>query len=216
METPCNITGLRLQLLRVSAEVGMPSVHMYTEELCPKRITTCTLILRRTTQSRPAALVCLTRARGGTKLHPLFKRGRSLSSPSRLRRPLVPPELLPRCHVRLKQVSACAENTRFSLVILHFVVLQVGQYLQLVGLFPFRRVEVVLVDAPLAQELPELGTSFLRVAFLRFDGVGVRGVSWSEVATVPKRKSHRGLDLDLSLNSEVNIWKGWKENGGMK
>ena len=44
----------------------------------------------------------------------------------------------------------------------------------------------------------------------------VRGVSWSEVATVPKRKSHRGLDLDLSLNSEVNIWKGWKENGGMK
>ena len=36
----------------------------------------------------------------------------------------------------------------------------------------------------------------------------VRGVSWSEVATVPKRKSHRGLDLDLSLNSEVNIRKG--------
>ena len=46
--------------------------------------------------------------------------------------------------------------------------------------------------------------------------VSVRGVSWSEVATVPKRKSHRGLDLDLSLNSEVNIWKGWKENGGTK
>ena len=44
----------------------------------------------------------------------------------------------------------------------------------------------------------------------------VRGVSWSEVATVPKRKSHRGLDLDLSLNSEVNITKGWKENGGTK
>ena len=42
----------------------------------------------------------------------------------------------------------------------------------------------------------------------------VRGVSWSEAATVPKRKSHRGLDLDLSLNSEVNIRKGWKENGG--
>ena len=40
----------------------------------------------------------------------------------------------------------------------------------------------------------------------------MRGVSWSEVATVPKRKSHRGLDLDLSLNSEVNIRKGWKEN----
>ena len=44
----------------------------------------------------------------------------------------------------------------------------------------------------------------------------MRGVSWSEVATVPKRKSHRGLDLDLSLNSEVNIWKGWKENSGTK
>ena len=44
----------------------------------------------------------------------------------------------------------------------------------------------------------------------------VRGVSWSEVATVPKRKSHRGLDLDLSLNSEVNIRKGWKENSGTK
>ena len=44
----------------------------------------------------------------------------------------------------------------------------------------------------------------------------VRRVSWSEVATVPKRKSHRGLDLDLSLNSEVNIRKGWKENGGTK
>ena len=44
----------------------------------------------------------------------------------------------------------------------------------------------------------------------------VRGVSWSEVATVPKRKSHRGLNLNLSLNTEVNIWKGWKENGGTK
>ena len=44
----------------------------------------------------------------------------------------------------------------------------------------------------------------------------VRGVSWSEVATVPKRKSHMGLDLDLSLNSEVNSRKGWKENGGTK
>ena len=44
----------------------------------------------------------------------------------------------------------------------------------------------------------------------------VRGVSWSDVTTVPKRKSHRGLDLDLSLNSEVNIRKGWKENGGTK
>ena len=49
-----------------------------------------------------------------------------------------------------------------------------------------------------------------------FAAAAVRGVSWSEVATVPKRKSHRELDLDLSLNSEVNIRKGWKENGGTK
>ena len=41
-------------------------------------------------------------------------------------------------------------------------------------------------------------------------------VSWSEVATVPKRKSHRGLDLDLSLNSEEDIWKGRKESNGTK
>ena len=47
-------------------------------------------------------------------------------------------------------------------------------------------------------------------------GGNVRGVSWSEVATVPKRNLHRALDLDLSLNSEKNIWKGWKENGGTK
>ena len=46
--------------------------------------------------------------------------------------------------------------------------------------------------------------------------LSVRGVSWSEVATVPKRKSHRGLDLDLSLNSEEDIWKGRKESGGKK
>ena len=43
-----------------------------------------------------------------------------------------------------------------------------------------------------------------------------RGVSWSEVATVPKRKSHRGLDLNLSWNSEEDIWKGWKESNGTK
>ena len=49
-----------------------------------------------------------------------------------------------------------------------------------------------------------------------FHSSPVRGVSWSEVATVLKRKSHRGLDLNFSLNTEVNIWKGWKENGGKK
>ena len=29
----------------------------------------------------------------------------------------------------------------------------------------------------------------------------------------PKRKSHRGLDMDLSLSAELDIRKGWKENG---
>ena len=37
------------------------------------------------------------------------------------------------------------------------------------------------------------------------DKENVRGVPWSEVATVPKRKSHRGLDLNLSWNSEEDI-----------
>ena len=46
--------------------------------------------------------------------------------------------------------------------------------------------------------------------------LSVRGVSWSEVATVPKRKSHRGLDLNLSWNSEEDIWKGRKKSNGMK
>ena len=53
-------------------------------------------------------------------------------------------------------------------------------------------------------------------SYVQFAIISVRGVSWSEVTTVPKRKSHRGLDLDLSLNSEVNIRKGWKEKGGTK
>ena len=44
----------------------------------------------------------------------------------------------------------------------------------------------------------------------------VRGVSWSEVTTVPKRKLHRVLDLNLSLNSEEDIRKVWKENGGTR
>ena len=44
--------------------------------------------------------------------------------------------------------------------------------------------------------------------------LSVRGVSWSEVATVPKRKSHRGLDLNLSWISEEDIWKVWKKSNG--
>ena len=91
-----------------------------------------------------------------TKQHPLNKRGRSLSSPSRLRKPLAPPDPLPRCRLHLEQVNeewarACAKNTQFSLVVLHIVALQVGQCPQLVELFPFSCVEVVLVDAHLAK-----------------------------------------------------------------
>ena len=40
----------------------------------------------------------------------------------------------------------------------------------------------------------------------------MRGVSWSELATVPKRKSRRSLDLSLSWNSEEDIWKVWKKS----
>ena len=32
----------------------------------------------------------------------------------------------------------------------------------------------------------------------------------------PQAEVAQGLGLDLSLNTEVNIWKGWKENGGTK
>ena len=42
----------------------------------------------------------------------------------------------------------------------------------------------------------------------------VRGVSWSELATVPKRKSRRSLDLSISWNFEEDIWKVWKKNNG--
>ena len=44
----------------------------------------------------------------------------------------------------------------------------------------------------------------------------MRGVSWSEVATVPKRKSHRVLDFNFSWNSEEDIWKGRKKSNGTK
>ena len=40
----------------------------------------------------------------------------------------------------------------------------------------------------------------------------VRGVTQSEVTTLPKLESHRGLDMDLSLDAEVDIRKGWKRN----
>ena len=39
----------------------------------------------------------------------------------------------------------------------------------------------------------------------------VRGVSWSEVATVPKRKSHRVLDFNFSWNSEERHLEGPEE-----
>ena len=44
----------------------------------------------------------------------------------------------------------------------------------------------------------------------------MRSVSWSEVATVPKRKLHRGLDFNFSWNSEEDIWKGRKKSNGTK
>ena len=42
----------------------------------------------------------------------------------------------------------------------------------------------------------------------------VRGVSWSELATVPMRKLRRSLDLNFSWNSEEDIWKVWKKSNG--
>ena len=72
-----------------------------------------------------------------------------------------------------------------------------------------------LREPQLAEQLVEVPT-IVSWSLLQLITKHVRGVSWSEVATVPKRKSHRGLDLDLSLNTEKNIWKGWKENGGTK
>ena len=44
----------------------------------------------------------------------------------------------------------------------------------------------------------------------------MRGVSWSEVATVPKRKSRRSLDLSFLWKSEEDIWKGRKKSNGTK
>ena len=67
-------------------------------------------------------------------------------------------------------------------------------------------------DANITNIEPIVGSLAARVTTLET----VRGVSWSEVATVPKRKSHRGLDLDLSWNSEEDIWKGRKKSGGTK
>ena len=32
----------------------------------------------------------------------------------------------------------------------------------------------------------------------------------------PQAEVAQGLDLNFSLNTEVNIWKGWKESGGTK
>ena len=39
----------------------------------------------------------------------------------------------------------------------------------------------------------------------------MRGVSWSELATVPKRKSRRSLDLNFSWNSEGRHLEGLEE-----
>ena len=42
----------------------------------------------------------------------------------------------------------------------------------------------------------------------------VRGVSWSLLATVPKRKSRRSLDMNFLWNSEEDVWKVWKKSNG--
>ena len=44
--------------------------------------------------------------------------------------------------------------------------------------------------------------------------VYVRGVSWSELATVPKRKSRRSLDMNFLWNAEEGVWKVWKKSNG--
>ena len=66
------------------------------------------------------------------------------------------------------------------------------------------------------QQVARNGCEVLRLLKSRYALETVRGVSWSEVATVPKRKSHRGLDLNLSWNSEEDIWKGRKKSNGTK
>ena len=42
----------------------------------------------------------------------------------------------------------------------------------------------------------------------------VRGVSWSLLATVPKRKSRRSLDMNFLWNAEEGVWKIWKKSNG--
>ena len=80
------------------------------------------------------------------------------------------------------------------------------------------KLNLILEDTELKRKLVDCAETFPDIPDVSqiFGGPSVRCVSWSEVAMIPKRKSHRGLDLNLSLNSEVNIWKGWKENSGMK
>ena len=42
----------------------------------------------------------------------------------------------------------------------------------------------------------------------------VRGVSWSLLATVPKRKSRRSLDMNFLWTAEEGVWKVWKKSNG--
>ena len=42
----------------------------------------------------------------------------------------------------------------------------------------------------------------------------VRGVSWSLLATVPKRKSRRSLDMNFLWTAEKGVWKVWKKSNG--
>ena len=45
-------------------------------------------------------------------------------------------------------------------------------------------------------------------------GHHVRGVSWSLLATVPKRKSRRSLDMNFLWTAEKGVWKVWKKSNG--
>ena len=90
-----------------------------------------------------------------------------------------------------------------SLVDLHFVVFQAGQHHpQMVELFPFRCVDIVLVDAHLAQELPVVETSFLR-----FGGVGPLDEEvdrqWVECRVVVRERSVHLQRLNLGTHIVV-------------
>ena len=65
-----------------------------------------------------------------------------------------------------------------------------------------------IAEAILASSTSKFGIEIPQVDDEDLNSSTVRSVSWSDVTTVPKRKSHRGLDLDLSLSTEVKHQEG--------